>query len=116
MDRRLLLLSGHPWFYFDFAGFVTFGTTLISKTLGPKNPDVPAFVAIGQTVEGAGEIGTLKAFHTAGFLGSEYGPFLIPEPMDAVQSISPPKGMSAARFENRRRPLDQIPVLKDSTA
>ncbi len=42
---------------------------VISKTLGPKNPDVPAFVAIGQTVEGAGEIGTLKAFHTAGFLG-----------------------------------------------
>jgi hypothetical protein len=29
-----------------------------------------------QTVEGAGEIGTLKAFHTAGFLGSEHGPFL----------------------------------------
>ena len=40
---------------------------VISKTLGPKNPDVPAFIAIGQTVEGAGEIGTLKAFHTAGF-------------------------------------------------
>jgi hypothetical protein len=42
---------------------------MISRTLGPKNPDVPAFIAIGQTVEGAGEIGTLKAFHTAGFLG-----------------------------------------------
>ena len=47
---------------------------VISKTLGPKNPDVPAFIAIGQTVEGAGEIGTLKAFHTAGFLGTEHGP------------------------------------------
>src|SRR6188472_1228037 len=32
----------------------------ISNTLGPKNPDVPAFVAIGQTVEGPAEIGTLK--------------------------------------------------------
>src|SRR6185369_815815 len=39
---------------------------VVSKTLGPKNPDMPAFVAIGQTIEGAGEIGTLKAFHTAG--------------------------------------------------
>src|SRR3954469_15212477 len=29
---------------------------VISKTLGPKNPDMPAFIAIGQTVEGAGEI------------------------------------------------------------
>ena len=26
---------------------------VISKTLGPKNPDMPAFIAIGQTVEGA---------------------------------------------------------------
>ena len=25
---------------------------VISKTLGPKNPDMPAFIAIGQTVEG----------------------------------------------------------------
>ena len=27
---------------------------VISKTLGPKNPDMPAFIAIGQTVEGRG--------------------------------------------------------------
>src|SRR5437899_9380909 len=53
---------------------------MISKTLGPKNPDVPAFIAIGQTVEGPGEIATLKAYHTAGFLGSEHGPFLIVDP------------------------------------
>src|SRR5438067_2409711 len=55
---------------------------VISKTLGPKNPDMPAFISIGQTVEGPGEIGTLKAFHTAGFLGTEHGPFLIVDPQD----------------------------------
>ena len=37
----------------------------VSRTLGPREPDMPAFITIGQTVEGAGEIGTLKAFHTA---------------------------------------------------
>src|SRR5215204_390040 len=30
--------------------------SVISRTLGPRNADMPAFVAIGQTVEGAGEI------------------------------------------------------------
>ena len=30
------------------------------------------------------EIGTLKAFHTAGFLGTEHGPFLIVDPQDAA--------------------------------
>ena len=65
--------------------------SVISRTLGPKNPDVPAFIAIGQTVEGAGEIGTLKAFHTAGFLGTEHGPFLIVDPQDAASAVRPPK-------------------------
>ena len=64
---------------------------VISKTLGPKHPDMPAFIAIGQTVEGAGEIGTLKAFHTAGFLGSEHGPFLIVDPQDAAAAVRPAK-------------------------
>ena len=65
---------------------------VVSRTLGPKNPDVPAFIAIGQTVEGAGEIGTLKAFHTAGFLGSEHGPFLIIDPQDAASAVQAAQG------------------------
>ena len=28
--------------------------SVVSRTLGPKNPDMPAFIAIGQTVEGRG--------------------------------------------------------------
>ena len=74
-----------------------------SRTLGPRNPDMPAFVAIGQTVEGAGEIGTLKAFHTAGFLGAEHGPFLIVDPRDAASAVQPPKAVTAARFRSRRQ-------------
>ena len=75
---------------------------VISKTLGPKHPDVPAFIAIGQTVEGAGEIGTLKAFHTSGFLGSEHGPFLIVDPQDAASAVRPPKELGEGRFRSRR--------------
>ena len=62
--------------------------SVISRTLGPRNADMPAFVAIGQTVEGAGEIGTLKAFHTAGFLGTDHGPFLIIDPQDAASAVN----------------------------
>src|SRR5881392_1164160 len=73
---------------------------VIAKTLGPRDPAMPAFIDIGQRFD-LGEGEELKAFHTAGFLGSEYGPFLVPEPSEAVQSISPPKGMSPSRFESR---------------
>jgi hypothetical protein len=81
---------------------------VISRTLGPKNPDVPAFIAIGQTIEGAGEIGTLKAFHTAGFLGAEHGPFLIVDPQDAASAVRPPKELGDARFRTRRELLTKL--------
>ena len=73
---------------------------VIARTLGPKNPAVPAFVNIGQRFD-VGEGEELKAFHTAGFLGSEYGPFNLPYPDQAVEAVRPPKGMSPSRFESR---------------
>jgi uncharacterized protein (DUF1501 family) len=82
--------------------------SVISKTLGPKHPDMPAFIAIGQTVEGAGEIATLKAFHTAGFLGTEHGPFLVVDPRDAASAVRPPEGMSESRARTRRQLLESL--------
>jgi hypothetical protein len=81
---------------------------VVSRTLGPKNPDVPAFIAIGQTVEGPGEIGTLKAFHTAGFLGSDHGPFLITDPKDAASAVRPPKELGSRRFQSRRQLFEKV--------
>jgi hypothetical protein len=81
---------------------------VVSRTLGPRNPNVPAFIAIGQTVEGAGEIGTLKAFHTAGFLGSEHGPFLIVDPQDAASAVRPPKELGPERFGTRRQLFEKL--------
>ena len=69
---------------------------------------MPAFIAIGQTVEGAGEIGTLKAFHTAGFLGTEHGPFLIVDPQDAASAVRPPKELGEARFRSRRQLFEAL--------
>src|ERR1017187_2184536 len=48
----------------------------IAKVLGPRNPAIPAFIDVGQRLDDVGEKEELKAFHTAGFFGSEYGPFL----------------------------------------
>ncbi len=80
---------------------------VISRTLGPRDPAMPAFIDIGQRMD-LGEGEELKAFHQAGFLGSEYGPFFIPEPAEAVTSISPPKGMSLSRFENRNNAFKKL--------
>src|SRR5689334_11589345 len=88
---------------------------VISRTLGPKDPAVPAFINIGQRFDN-GEAEELKAFTTAGFLGSEYGPFNIPFPDQAADSVRPPGGMTPSRFENRdkfyRRLLAESPVMQ----
>lgn len=86
---------------------------ILSRTLGPMNPAVPAFIDVGQRFD-VGESEELKAFHSAGFYGSEYGPFIISNPEQAVESVRPPAGMSPARFEKRneayKKLLAQSPI------
>lgn len=79
----------------------------IAQQLGPKNPVIPAFINIGQRLT-LGEGEELKAFHTAGFLGSEFGPFMIPDPTTGLDSVKPPAGMSFERFERRNQVYNEL--------
>jgi hypothetical protein len=77
---------------------------------------VPPYIDIGQRYEGNGEAEELKSFQTAGILGSEFGPFRVPEPTQAIQTVRPPAGMSLKRFRNRyqtyRKLLEKSPVAQ----
>ena len=81
---------------------------VIARTLGPRNPTVPPFVAIGQDMEIGAESPALKSFHTGGFLGSEFGPFLISDPQDAASAVRPPAELGDARFHSRRKLYEQL--------
>lgn len=85
----------------------------MARVLGPRNPVMPAFINIGQRLEGLGENEEIKAFTTGGFFGSEYGPMNLPFPDEAARAVRPPRDMQAARFENRqklfRKLVDQSP-------
>ncbi|NND99204.1 MAG: DUF1501 domain-containing protein [Pirellulaceae bacterium] len=85
----------------------------MAKVLGPINPVMPAFVNIGQRLEGVGEKEELKAFTTGGFFGSEFGPLNLPYPEEAAKSVMPPKEMTSDRFTSRdklfRQLVDQSP-------
>lgn len=80
----------------------------MARVLGPRNPVMPPFINIGQRLEGVGEQEELKAFTTAGFFGSEYGPMNLPFPEEAAVSVRPPRGMQPGRFENRYRFYRQL--------
>ena len=85
----------------------------IAKVRGPLNPVIPAFINIGQRLEGVGESEELKAFTTAGFFGTEFAPLNLPFPEEAAQSVRPPGSMTSDRFVNRnqlfRRLIDRSP-------
>ncbi|MFN0106604.1 MAG: DUF1501 domain-containing protein [Bryobacteraceae bacterium] len=93
--------------------------SFMARTLGSRNPDIPAFLDIGQNMEIGAESDALKAFHTAGFLGSEYGPFQIMDPRDAVSVTRPSEYVGRTRFENRRalhkKMLEASPIGKNGS-
>ena len=88
----------------------------IARILGPRQPDVPAVINIGQNLEIGAESDGVKSYHTPGFLGSEYGLFGIPDPGDAVSAVQPPKEFSELRFRHRfqayRDLLKNNPILQ----
>ncbi|HLU89857.1 MAG TPA: DUF1501 domain-containing protein [Cyclobacteriaceae bacterium] len=79
----------------------------IARELGPLSPVIPAFIDIGQRFN-VGEGEELKAFHNAGFLGNECGPFLIPDPSSGLESVQPPVGMNSRRFEKRNELYENL--------
>ncbi len=80
----------------------------MSRVLGPRNPVMPAFVNIGQRLEGIGESEEIKAFTTAGFFGSEFGPMNLPHPELASLAVRPPRGMKPERFSSRYARYKQL--------
>lgn len=84
----------------------------MAKVLGGRNDVMPAFINIGQQLEGHGESEELKAFTTGGFFGSEFGPMNLPFPDLASQAVKPPGGMSPDRFAKRYKALENL--LKNS--
>ena len=71
----------------------------IAHARGRNHPALPAFIDIGQTPNGESE--EIKAFQTGGCLGTEFGPFSIDDPANAIKAVRPPAGMSPVRFKAR---------------
>ena len=80
----------------------------MAKVLGPRNPVMPAFINIGQRLEGIGENEEIKAFTQAGFFGSEFGPMNLPYPEEAARAVRPPTGMEPGRFASRQKLFQKL--------
>jgi hypothetical protein len=63
--------------------------SLVVQQKGKKNPDIPAYVSVGQTSFGAG------------FLGSQFAPFYIGDVNNPTRNLTFPAGVDDARFKRR---------------
>lgn len=85
---------------------------VLAKKRGSRAKGAPAYVDIGQRFDVGGEDFEVKAFHTAGFLGDDYGPFFVPQPTEAVSAVRPPAGMSRKRFRERMERFHRLQSLR----
>lgn len=87
----------------------------MSRVLGPRNPVIPAFINIGQRLEGIGENEEIKAFTQAGFFGSDHGPMNLPFPEEAARAVKPPRGMDPLRFTKRENLYKELLKRTDAS-
>jgi hypothetical protein len=68
----------------------------VNEELGPKEADIPNFVSISGPSIGAG------------FLGVQYGPFVVTDPSQPPQNVAYGRNVNAGRFLQRKSALDML--------
>ena len=79
---------------------------VISRLLGARNPDIPAFIDIGQASAGGKAAADGQSFSSSGFLGGAHGPLSIPDAGRARDVIEPL--LKDWRFTSRQKALREM--------
>ncbi|MEW6303201.1 MAG: DUF1501 domain-containing protein [Verrucomicrobiota bacterium] len=88
--------------------------SVIARTLGRRDPNVPAYIYIGRDIETHDEEKLfISEFIGPGFYGVNYSPFMIPEPAKGLASLNALAGMKMDRLDRRLAYLRAISGLSD---
>src|SRR5437763_13627330 len=72
--------------------------SVIARSLGRKNPNVPAYIDIGRDINSADqEFLFINEYSGPGFYGPKYAPFMIPQPAEGMATLSAVAGMKMDR-------------------
>ncbi|MCC6950075.1 MAG: DUF1501 domain-containing protein [Phycisphaerales bacterium] len=76
---------------------------VVSRTLGRRHRQVPAYIYIGRDIDTSDEERTfISEYLGSGFYGLEHAPFMIPEPSRGLATLSAAAGMSVERLDQRQ--------------
>lgn len=86
----------------------------VARTLGRRNPQVPAYIYIGRDIDTSDEEKLFISEYTGpGFYGVPYAPFMIPDPAKGLATLNAVSGMKVDRLDRRQAYLRAITGLTE---
>jgi uncharacterized protein (DUF1501 family) len=83
--------------------------SVIARTLGRRNPQVPPYIYIGRDIDTSDEEKLfISEYLGPGFYGVNYAPFMIPEPSRGLSTLHAVAGMKMDRLDRRQEYLRAI--------
>ncbi|MBV9864801.1 MAG: DUF1501 domain-containing protein [Abitibacteriaceae bacterium] len=85
---------------------------VVSRTLGRRHKDVPAYIDIGRDINTSNEeFLFINEYMGPGFYGVKHAPFMIPEPAQGLPTLNMVGGMNIERLDRRQHYLEAITGL-----
>lgn len=87
----------------------------VARTLGPRSTNVPPYIYIGRDVDTSdAEKLFISEYIGPGFYGVRHAPFMVPDPVQGLATLSAAKNMTPERLDRRLKYLRSITGLNDS--
>lgn len=88
--------------------------SVVSRTLGRKNPNVPAYIYVGRDIDTSDEEKLfISEYLGPGFYGVNHAPFMIPDPSKGLSTLNAVGGMKLDRLDRRQAYLRAITGLEE---
>src|SRR5215472_6496550 len=85
---------------------------IVGRTLGHRNPRVPAYIYIGRDVDTSDEEKLfISEYIGPGFYAVNYAPFMIPEPAKGMATLNAYAGISMDRLDRRQKLMESLAGL-----
>jgi hypothetical protein len=86
----------------------------VARTLGRRNPQVPAYIYIGRDIDTSDEEKLfISEYLGPGFYGVNHAPFMIPDPAKGLSTLNAVSGMKMDRLDRRQAYLRAITGLAE---
>lgn len=85
---------------------------VVSRTLGRRDANVPAYIDIGRDINTSNEeMLFINEFTGPGFYGVKHAPFMIPSPAQGLPTLNAVAGMDLTRLDRRQHYLEAVTGL-----